>query len=323
MTNGTTLVDPLEPAVEAQVLAPELPPGATSLPGILLFVVGLFVLACMDTTTKFLAERFDVPLIVAVRYIVNCLLMVAILAPVQGMKLVRTRRTGLVIVRGASLAAGSLLMGLAYREMPIAESNAICFLTPTLVVLAARPFLGERIGPVGWTAAAAGFAGVLLVARPGSGLAPAGVAFALGAAVVSAAYQLLSRVLAHSVSTIALLFYTALVGALVFGAAAPWFWFGRAPTALELGLFLSLGVTSGIGHFLFTAAYRHASASTLASLSYLQLVWAALLGWLVFGHVPDAIAILGMVVIALSGTAVALKAPIQARLARRAASASP
>ena len=79
------------------------------------------------------------------------------------------------------------------------------------------------------------------------------------------------------------------------------------PTRWELLLFLLIGTASALGHFLLTAAYRHAPASLLAPMSYLQLLWAGLLGWLVFGHVPDHLSVLGMVVITVSGGISALK----------------
>ena len=292
--------------------------------GILLFAFGLFLFACMDATTKYLAARHEVPLIVAVRYIVNCLLMVVLVAPSHGRKLVETQRTGLVLVRAGCLAAASLLVGLALQRMPVAETTAINFLAPMLVVLIAGPLLGERIGALGWAAAVAGFAGVLLVVRPGSGLEAIGIACALGAVFANAGYQLLSRTLADSERTLALLFYTALTGAILFGLTLPWFWEGRLPGAFEVLLFLSLGVYGGLGHFLFTAAYRHAPASILAPMTYFQLVWAGLLGFVVFGHVPDRLSLIGMAVIAASGLVIALKPrrPELAGAARREASAA-
>lgn len=273
----------------------------------MLFMLALLLFACMDTTIKYLATDYNVPMVVAVRYIVHCLLMILLLASSQGKRLVQTRRTGLVLVRGASLAIASLFMALALRRMPVAETTAIAFLAPMLVVLLARPVLGERIGVLGWMAAVIGFVGVLLIARPGGGLDTMGVIFALCAAVAAVAYQLLSRVLASSERTITLLFYTSLIGAIGFGIFLPYFWEGQIPGWRESLLFLSMGVTGGLGHFLFTAAYRHASASLLAPMNYLQLLWAGLLGWVVFDHIPDSVSIIGLFVVAASGVMVALK----------------
>lgn len=273
--------------------------------GAALCVAGVFLFACMDATIKYLSAQHQVPVIVAVRYLVHLLLMIALLAPMHGRRLVQTRRTGLVLLRAGSLAVSSLLVGLALQRMPVAETTAINFLAPTLVILIAGPMLGERIGASGWIGALFGFAGVLLVVRPGSGLEAIGVTIALSAVTVNVAYQLLSRLLAPTERTIALLFYTALVGTMLFGMIGSWLWEGQLASGLELLLFLSLGVYGGLGHFLFTAAYRHAPASVLAPISYLQLLWAGLLGWLLFGHVPDLLTIAGMGVIAASGVIVA------------------
>lgn len=298
------------------------PPAASPehhlLRGIAFFVAGVFLFACMDAIIKYLTAHYQPPLVVAVRYVVHCLLMVVVLAPSQGRKLVQTHRTGMVLIRAACLAAGSLFFALALKRMPVAEASAILFLAPVLVMVIAGPMLQERVGWLGWVAVVVGFAGVLLIARPGAGLDATGVVLALCGAATTATYSLLSRLLASTENTLAMLFYTALVGAVAFGLAAPWFWGGERPTALLLVLFLSTGALGGVGHFLFTAAHRHAPASALAPLQYVQLLFAGLLGWLVFAHVPDALSILGMCVVAVAGALAALKSRLAARALERA-----
>lgn len=275
--------------------------------GVLLFMAGIFLFACMDTVTKYLTARYEAPVVVAIRYIVHCLLMVMVLAPSQGRKLVRTQRTGMVLVRAACLAFGSLFFALALQRMPVAEASAVVFLSPLLVVLAAGLWLDERVGLTGWVAAIAGFGGVLLIAHPGAGLDAMGIVFALFAAVLTASYQLLSRLLAPTEQTLPMLFYTGLIGAIGYGLSLPWFWGGEPATPWILLLFLSIGTLASVGHFLYTAAHRHAPASVLAPLQYVQLAWAGLLGWLAFSHVPDRLSILGMAVVASAGTLVAVR----------------
>jgi drug/metabolite transporter (DMT)-like permease len=275
--------------------------------GIALITGAVFLFACMDATTKLLVAEYPAPVVVAVRYIVQCLLMVVLLMPRSGRQMLHTQRTALVWVRAACLAATSLVVALAFRHLPVAEATAIVYLSPLLVVMVGGLVLRESIGRVGVLAAIAGFVGVLLIARPGSGLDPLGVALALAGALMIAGYQLLSRVLAATESTLALLFYAALFGSILYGLMVPWFLEGLAPSMLQLGLFSSLGVTGGLGHYLFTAAHRYAPASSLAPVMYVQLLWASLLGWWVFGEGPDGLTLLGMGVIALSGVAVVIK----------------
>jgi len=275
--------------------------------GIALCLCSLLCFACLDTTTKYLVASYNVPLVVAIRYIVNFALLLVILAPRHGPQLIRTERTGLVWIRAGCLAGVSLFVGLALQRMPVAETTAMIYLAPMLIVLLASPMLGERIGKLGWLATVTGFVGVLLVARPGAGLDTLGVVFGLCAAAMNATYQLMSRVLAHTERTIALLFYAALAGSIIFGLGLPWFWEGVAPSNLQILLFLSLGVSGGLGHFFLTASYRFAPASLLAPVSYMQLLWAGLLGWMVFGHVPDGLTVLGMLVIMAAGVMIAFK----------------
>jgi drug/metabolite transporter (DMT)-like permease len=152
-----------------------------------------------------------------------------------------------------------------------------------------------------------GFCGVLLIVHPGNSLDAIGIVYALCAVAGLVVYQLLSRVLVSTERTITMLFYTALIGSIGYGIFLPWFWKGQAPTLMVVLLFLSMGVTGGLGHLLYTSAYRYASASLLAPMNYLQLLWAGLLGWVVFDHVPDNLSIFGMSVVAASGLLIALK----------------
>jgi drug/metabolite transporter (DMT)-like permease len=278
------------------------------LKGIWLVVFATLAFAAADVLTKQLTMRHPVAVVVAVRYLVNLGLLAAILYPRIGADLWRVKRPRLVFARALCLALASLSMGLALRLMPVGETVAIVYLAPFAVMLLAVPLLGERVSPAGWLWAALGFAGVMLILRPGGGLAPWGVAFALINACLSTAYHLLTRLLAGSENTIALLFHTALVGSVFFCIGAIGALDQLNIGAADLGLMIALGVLATVGHFLFTAAYREAPASLLAPVNYLHLVWAAALGVVIFGHWPDAISLAGMGLVCASGVANALRA---------------
>lgn len=295
-----------DPQTGSAPVAPAMPHGK-AFKGFLLALAGLLLFACMDASTKYLTAHYNVPFVVAMRYLIHCGLMLLLLAPRHAGSLVKTQRTGLVVLRGATLVVSSLCVGLALQRMPLAETTAINFLAPMLVMLVASPVLGERIGTIGWLAAGAGFIGVLLIARPGGGLDALGVLFAMGAVISNCIYQLLSRILARTEKAVAMLFYTALVGSIVFGSLLPWSWESDTPSQTELVLFGVMGLSAALGHYLFTLAYRYAAASVLSPVLYLQLLWAALLGWLIFGTLPDALATVGMIIIAASGFLMAFK----------------
>lgn len=302
--------------MDATILKPELalPHAPTNiLRGMALVASAVRVFADMDATTKHLATAWNVPLVVALRYIGNLFLLVAIFGPREGRALVATQRTGLALVRATSLAMASRFAGLAFQRMPVAETTAIIFLAPFGVMILGAALVDEKIALSNWAAAVAGFPGVLLIVRPGSGLDPWGVTFALLTAAATVSYNLLSRVLARTETTPALMFYSALAGTIVFGATLPWSWRGAVPGPLDLTLFAGIGAMALAGHFRFTAADRHAPASALAPVNYLHLGWAGLLGWLVFQHVPDRRSLLGMALVAGSGVAAALYAHLSTR----------
>ena len=280
-------------------------PDGRPLIGVLMVMASVLLFAGNDIVTKVLVTQYPVPLVAAMRYIMQFVLMLALL-PRMGTRLLKTERTGLVLLRSACLVVSTLGMGLAFQRMPVPESVSIVFLAPMLVVLVAGPVLGEKVAAASVLAAVVGFAGVLLIVRPGGGLDLFGVIFVLIAVTTSVVYYLLSRVLARTESTLTMLFYTALVGAVCFGATLPWSWSGPAPDLPTIVMFASQGVATGLGHYLFTAAHREATASLLAPVGYMQLLWVGLLSWLIFGHVPDALTIAGMALVTMAGVSIAM-----------------
>jgi drug/metabolite transporter (DMT)-like permease len=284
------------------------PPPANPLRGIALVVAATFLFAAADTLGKHLAILYTATVILAARYIVNLAIVGAVMLPRHGAAVWQTRRTALVILRGLCLAIASITMLLALRLMPVAETVAIIYIAPVLVMLASGTILGEKVSGWGWLSAVLGFAGVLLIARPGSGLDPLGVALALANACLATGYHLLTRILTRSETTMALMFHTALVGTVVFVALAIALPHDVLPGLRDLALMGALGALATVGHLMFTSAYREAPPSVLAPVNYLHIAFATLLGWLVFAQMPDAIGFAGMGAIAVAGVLAAWRA---------------
>lgn len=278
------------------------------LKGVALVVAATFLFAAADTLGKHLAMIYAVTMILAVRYVVNLALVSLVMGPRHRRAVWKTGRTGLVLVRGLCLALASISMLLALRLMPVAETVAIIYVTPVLVMLVSGTVLGERVSLLGWIGAGLGFAGVLLIARPGSGLDPWGVALALGNALLATGYHVLTRVLTRTETTMALMFHTALVGTVVFIGLTLVLRAETLPTAFDTGLMVALGMLATLGHLLFTSAYREAPASTLAPVNYMHIAFATVLGALVFQQLPDALGFLGMGAIAAAGLLAAWRA---------------
>lgn len=274
--------------------------------GIALLLLAMLAFATFDATAKFLSTRYPVPMLVWVRYTLPCLLLAVWFGPRQGRRLIATGHPGLQILRGFLLLVVTAAGMTAVRTIPLAEATALLFISPLLVTLLAGPLLGERVPRIVWLATALGFVGVLLIARPGASFDPLGLALMLAAAVSFAGYQLLTRRLASSDRSLVTLFYTMSVGAVAMSTGLPLFWTAVTPTPLHLLLIGSLGLWGMLGHFLLIRAFTHAPASILSPFLYFQLVWASLLGWLVFAQLPDGLTALGIAAIASAGIWLAL-----------------
>lgn len=274
--------------------------------GILQMLAAVLCFALLDATAKHLSQKFPVPMLVWARYTLHFVLMLLFLAPTLRWNLVATRRPVLQIVRALMLVGVTGFAMAAFRHLPLAETTALLFITPLIVALLAGPFLGERLRPLHWAASVCGFGGALLIARPDGALNATGLALVVAAALCYSVYQIQTRLLSPTENTLTMLFYTALVGTAGMTLAAPLYWGGPLPDWREGLMIASLGLYGGTGHFLLISAFRHAPATTLSPFLYVQLIWATLLGWLVFGHWPDGATLLGMAVIAASSASLAL-----------------
>ena len=271
-------------------------------------VIGtVFLFSLSDIVTKHLTMKHPVELVLAVRYLASLLLLFVFAWPRVGNSLWKTVRTPWVIGRGVILAVCSLTLGYALRLMPVGETISIMYLFPILVMLLAIPLLREKVSRVGWLLAILGFLGVLMILRPGGGLDSVGVVLALLNAGLAAVFHLITRVLTKTESNLSLLFHATLVGAVCFGLAAIPSLESPLPTWEEMGLMVLLGLISTSGHFLFTVAYQYAPASLIAPANYMHLVWAALLSWVFFSHLPDQWTLLGMLMIVIAGSGIAIK----------------
>ena len=279
--------------------------------GALLVLVIVLTFALNDAATKYLIGRYPVEVVVAGRFLASFLLLFVIFAPRLRLRLWRMSRPLPVIARSCAMIMGSLFMGLSLQRMPLGETVAITYAAPLAVMLLAAPILGEKIHYSGWIMALLGFVGVVVIARPGGGLDPWGVIFCLINVACFVAYQLMTRTLVQTESTIVMITNLSLVGAVVFSVMA-------APSigaihfeALDIAMIVGLGATATLGHFLYSIAYRMAPASIVAPMGYFHLVWAELLGLLLFGHLPDPLTLAGMAMILLAGVGIVLIAYIR------------
>ncbi len=270
-----------------------------------LMIVAVVLFSALDTAAKFLATQKGLPIseIVWARFIGQFFLLL-MFVPLLGVMSVRalftTNRLGLQTVRSVLMVSTTAFNFLALKYLRLDQTITIVFLAPLVVALLAGPLLGEWVGWRRLVAIFVGFAGVLIVVRPGFSQFHPAVLYSLLAMLAYALFMLLTRYMAAVDPPLVTLFYSMFVGAF-FGAPLAIAEWVAPPDALSWLLVGSLGMLGGAGHYLFIHAYRLAPASAIAPFLYLQLLTMVAFGYTVFGDLPDLWTLAGSAVIVGSG----------------------
>ena len=251
--------------------------------GSLILMVAAFGFALMVALIKLAGARLPVSQILFVRQVG----MVIILAPVLLPHFPETMRTKRLDLQLARIALAVVAMGCGFTaivNMPLADATALGFAKSFFVTIFAVLVLKETVGPYRWGAVAVGFLGVLVMLRPGSeGFSVYGVLAVTGAAAAGAVMVII-RLMSRTESTTTILAFQALGVGLVMAVPAWLSWV--APTPREWLLLAAIGVVSYFAQKANVTAFRYGEASLLASLDYVRLVYATLLGWLLFEQLP-------------------------------------
>ena len=266
---------------------------------ILILVTGL-VLSGMDATAKYLSLDVSIVMILWGRYFFHTVLTFSIYAgKTRSLDFLRARSPGLQLIRAGALFSATCTMYVAITKMQLADASAIQFLAPVLVTALSGLILGEHVGPRRWAAVVCGFAGVLLVARPGSGVLGWAALLPLATACLLAVYMMMTRIIRTKDSAAATTFYSTALGALVLTLIIPFHW--QSLTPLNWGLMITMGTAGAVGHFMLVKAFHSAEASMLAPFTYSQVVGAILWGLLIFSDVPSPWTLTGAGVVIASG----------------------
>ena len=273
---------------------------ASVLGGIFFVVLACACFTVLDTTAKYVALSVPILMAVWVRYLMQALLSSVVLLPLHGRQVVRTAKLRLQLLRGVFLVGSSLLAVYSLTFMPLAEFTAIVMTTPLVVTVMAVAFLKERISTLHWVCVLGGFAGVLMIVRPGQHALGWLVVLPLGCTLANSCYQLLSSHLGKTERAATTHLYTSWVGTLVASLLLPLAW--TAVNSVWLWtLMLLTGVMGAAGHFLLTLAYSRARAVTLVPYLYVHIGFSVIGGWLVFSQFPDAWSWAGITLIAITG----------------------
>ena len=270
--------------------------------GALFMIAASLLFSCSDVMAKYVTAQVPAVELAGIRYVVFLLMAAAPLLRHPRRRSLASRRPVLQVARGMGVVSSAIFFILALGRMPIADATAINFVNPLLITVLAIPFLGERVSGRRWMAVLVGFAGMLIIVRPGPGGLHLAALLVLASSASWSAAMIATRRLAMSDRSTVTLFWTAATGMAVLLCLLPFFL--RPLTLVQLGFCLLVGVVASGGQWCAVLAYRQAPASVLAPFSYAQLIWSSALGWLVFGQAPDRWVLAGGVVIAASGVAV-------------------
>ncbi|KZY41747.1 hypothetical protein A3731_01385 [Roseovarius sp. HI0049] len=281
--------------------------GRTGL-GILLMVGFAVIAPAMDTCAKLIGDAVAVGQVAATRFVAQSVLLFPLALIFGWLHRPRRGEVALHLVRAALLLVATAFFFTALRFMPIADAISIFFVEPFILTLLGGLLLGEPIGPRRYVACAIGFAGALLIIQPSFEEVGLVALLPLVTALCFAFYMILTRRMATRMHPITLQVYTG-CAALVLAVPLLWAFDGSGvaaldpiwPEARELWLLLALGVIATLAHVCISFALSFASASLLAPIQYLEIVSATILGFYVFGDLPDTLAFAGIALIVASG----------------------
>ncbi len=298
------------------------PTGSTSkgtepMRAILLVVLAVACLSCSDATAKYLGRTLPPAEIAWMRYVVFTALVMPLALRGGSLRVLRTTRPGVTVVRGLGMLGSALYFIMAMQHLPLAEAAAISFVSPVFVTVLSILLLSEKVGIRRWAALLVGLAGVIIVIRPGAdGFQPASLlpiltAFSWALGLVA------TRKMTVQENPLTTMVWSALTGLIVLTALLPLHAAWPTPWEMLLGVFIGLVYT--LSQWLLILAYRQGEASVLAPFTYVQLIWSTALGFLVFGAVPDHWTFVGTGVIIASGLYTAHRERMRARERRAAA----
>jgi len=267
---------------------------------------GVALFPLMNASVKLLTAGYPVVEIIWARFTGHLIVMLIVFLPQYGRRLFATRRPLVQIGRSLLMLVSNGVFVLAIGKVPLATASAIGFTSPLIVTALSVPLLREQVGWRRWSAVCVGFAGALLIIRPGHALADPAVLLLLASSAAYALYQIATRwVMAHDSPATGIIF-AALVGSLATTTVLP-FVFVMPRSLFDLALFLALGCLGGLGHFFVIKAFQAAPAAVIAPLGYIELIGTTILGYLIFGNFPDALTWVGALIIIASGLYIAMR----------------
>jgi drug/metabolite transporter (DMT)-like permease len=267
--------------------------------GIICGLAATILLAGSSALSKWLVGTYPIGEMLFVRAAAALVGSSLAILPATGLGVFRTKRLRDHMLRGISQSSAQTFLVIAFSLMPLASAVAINFSAPLFATVAAVVFLKETVGPVRWGALIVGFLGILLVTSPGVDTLQAGSLFALANAILFGTVTVGVRGMTATESTETLIMYQMVFLTAFFTAALPFGWV--APTLQHWGAMVVNGLGNALGQYLWTRALNLAPTSAVMPFNYFSVVWAIILGFLVWGDMPSAALLAGSTIVVGSG----------------------
>lgn len=275
------------------------PRAGAPLRGIVCMLASVFILTLSDVLTKWLTAGYPPGQLICLRSVVILVLVLVVSAPRRRWTGLRMRSPGAHFTRGVFACAGSFLFVLGIKHVPLATAMSIGFAGPLVITALAGPMLGERVGWRRWSAVLVGFVGVLVILRPGAEGFHWAALVLLAGTLAGSLRDIVTRRISATESSTSILLSTNLcmVAFGLLSVVQGW----NLPGPGDAALLVLSGVLIGSGHYLQIEAFRNAEAGAVVPFRYTSLLWATLLGWLVFGDVPAPGMLSGAALVIASG----------------------
>ena len=269
--------------------------------GILLMVTTTIVFASQDGLSKYLATEYNVYMVVMIRYWFFAAFIMTISSRKPGgvKQVAKTKTPLLQIFRSLVLVAEMCVTVLAFTLLGLAETHAIFASYPLIIAMLSGPILGEHVGWRRWLAICVGFFGILIILNPGNGIFSPYALVPLAGAILFALYGLLTRYAGQYDNSSTSFFWTGIVGCIAMTAIGLNFW--DPVSQGDWSIMLILSASGMLGHFLLIKCYEVAEASAVQPFAYLQLIWASLIGIIIFGEQITTNVLIGACIIVGAG----------------------
>ena len=267
--------------------------------------IGIVCLVLNDALAKWLTSFYPPIQIIFVRNLLAMPMIAAIVLWTGGAPALRTQNLAIHAFRGLLLIGGAYTFFRGLEVLPLAEATSLIFAAPIFITALSVPLLREAVGWRRWAAVIVGFVGVLIIVRPGAAAFQFESLFVVGTAMFYALGMISARWIGRGEDVWTMMFYIVLFPLLFSGLLAPLVW--QTVDMAHLPLFLGLAVFGTLGMTLITQAFRLAPAAIVAPFEYTALIWASVLGWLVWGDIPGLWIYVGAAVIIASGTYIVIR----------------